>query len=115
MLQKAKEDYFKSLDKKYITENKCLWKTVSPVLSNKVQSFERIKLAEEDNAQLTNEEEVALNLSNYFSNSVINVKILKFENFDSLSENIDYPTLKAFVKCRKHLGIIAIASEFTKE
>ena len=93
MLQKAKEDYFKSLDKKYITENKCPWKTVSPVLPNKVQSFERIKLAEEDNAQLTNEEEVALNLSNYFSNSVINVKILKFENFDSFSENILHQTI----------------------
>ena len=74
-----------------------------------------MKPAEEDNAKLTNEEEVAINLNNYFSNYVVNFKILKFQNFDSLSENINYPTLKAIVKYRKHFGIIAIASQFTKE
>ena len=48
LLRKAKKDYFASLREKHITANKCFWKAVKPFLSNKVQSSERTKLAEED-------------------------------------------------------------------
>ena len=84
-------------------------------MSNRVQSSERIKLAEEDDTLITKEEEVALKLNYIFLNAVINLKTLNFENFDPLSENIDHPTLKAIVKYRKHPSIIAIVSEFTKK
>ena len=47
-LRKAEKDYFASLSEKHITANKCFWKDVKPFLSNKVQSSERIELAEED-------------------------------------------------------------------
>ena len=73
-------------------------------MSNKVQSSEKISPAEEDDTLITNEEEVAMELNDFFSNVIINLKILKFENFDPLSEHIDHPT-----------SVIAIASEFTKE
>ena len=33
-----------------------------------------------------------MELNDFFSNAVINLIIPKFENFDPLSENIDYPT-----------------------
>ena len=39
----------------------------------------------------------------------------KFKNFDSFSENIGPPILKAIVKYRKHPSIISIASEFIKK
>ena len=52
--------------------------------------------------------------NNFFSNAVVNLKILKFESFDALSENIDHH-LKAIVKYRQHPNAIAIVSEFTKE
>ena len=39
----------------------------------------------------------------------------KFKNFDSFSENIDPPILKAIAKYRKHSSIISIASEFIKK
>ena len=55
-----------------------------------------------------------MKLKNFFSNTVINLYISKFENFDALSENIDHPTFKAIANYRKHPTIIAIASEFTK-
>ena len=45
---------------------------------------------------------------------LVNLKIQKFENFDSLSENMDHRTVEAIVKYIKHPGIIVIASEFTK-
>ena len=44
-------------------------------LSNKIQSSERIELAEEDDSLITNEEEVAMELNNFFSNAVINLKV----------------------------------------
>ena len=87
-----RKDYFTSLNKKHIAENKCSWKTVQPFLSSKVQSSERIKLTEEDDTLITNKEEAAMELNDFFSNAVINLIIPKFENFDPLSENIDYPT-----------------------
>ena len=82
-------------------------------MSNKVQSYKRIKLAE-DVTLTKREEKVAMKLNDSFSNAVINLKIPKFENFDPLSENIDHPTLKANIKYMQHASIIAIASEFTK-
>ena len=66
-------------------------------MSNRVQSSERIKLAEEDNTLITNEEEVAMKLNDFFSNTLINLKITKFEIFCPLSECIDHSTLKAIV------------------
>ena len=55
-----------------------------------------------------------MELNNFFSNTVINLKISKFENFELLSENIEHP-LKAIVKYRKHPRVITMAFEFTKE
>ena len=40
--------------------------------------------------------------------------ILKFQ-LENFEKNIDHPTLKAIVKYRKNLSIIAIASKFAKE
>ena len=56
-----------------------------------------------------------MKLNDSFSNAVINLKIPTFENFTPLSGKIDHPTLKAIAKYRKHLSILAIASEITKE
>ena len=109
------KSYFTSFNETHITESKCFCKTVTPFLSNKVQSSKRRKPSEEDEALITNEEEVAMKLSDFFSDDVVNLKIPKFENFDLSSENTDHPILKATVKYRKHPRIIAIASEFTKE
>ena len=68
----------------------------------------------EDITEITNEEEATMELNDFFSNAVINLKISKFENFDPLSENIEHP-LKAIVKYRKHPRVITMACEFTKE
>ena len=48
-----------------------------------------------------------MELNDFFSNAVINLKISKFENFDPLSENIEHP-LKAIVKYRKHPAVITM-------
>ena len=61
----------------------------------------------EDITEITNEEEATMELNDFFSNAVINLKISKFENFDPLSENIEHP-LKAIVKYRKYPGVITM-------
>ena len=71
---KSKKDYFTSLNEKRITENKYFWKTVKSFLLYKVQSSERIKLAEEDDPLITNEKEFAMKLNDLFSNALINLK-----------------------------------------
>ena len=72
-----------------------------------VKSSEKIKLTVDDKILITTEKEVAMELNNFFSNAVINLKILKFENFEPLSENIEHP-LKAIVKYRKHPAVITM-------
>ena len=56
--------YSKSLNEKYIAENKCFWKTINPVSLNKLQSSEKIKLDGEANKLITNKVEVAMKLNN---------------------------------------------------
>lgn len=51
-------------------------------------------LEEEVDTLITNEEDVAVKLNNFISNAVINLKILKFENFDTLSKNIEHLSWK---------------------
>ena len=81
--------------------------------SKKILLSERINLTEEEsNSLLTNCEEVAEELNNFFANAVKNLHILNYENCNSLAENIDNPTLKAIAKWRNHPSILAIASEY---
>ena len=112
-MRKSKKDYFENLNEKNITDNKRFWKTVKPFLSKKIHLSERINLTEEENnSLLTNCEEVAEELNNFFANAVKNLNISNYENCDSLAENIDDPTLKAIAKWRNHPSILAIASEY---
>ena len=47
---------------------------------------------------LTNYEEVAKKLNNFFVNGANILNIPNYENYDSLTEKINDPTLKAIVK-----------------
>ena len=78
LLQKSKKDYFANLNEKNITDNKRFWKTVKLFLSKKNHFPERINLTEEENnSLLTNCEEVAKELNNFFANTVKNLNITK--------------------------------------
>ena len=106
---KSKKGYFENLNEKNITDNKHFWKTVKPFLTKKIHLRERINLTEEEsNFLLTNCEEIAKELNNFFANAVKNLSIPNYENCDSLTENIDDPSLKA--KRRNHPSILAITS-----
>ena len=82
-------------------------------MSKKIHLSERINLTEEENnSLLTNCEEVAEELNNFFANAVKNLNISNYENCNFLAENIDDPTLKAIAKWRNHPSILSIASEY---
>ena len=67
--------------------------------NRKIHLPERINLTEEENnSLLTNCEEVAEELNNFFANAVKNLNISSYGNCDSLADNIDDPTLKAIDK-----------------
>ena len=77
---------------------------------------ERINLTkEESNSLLINYEQVAKELNNFFASAAKNLNIPNYENSDSLAENIDAPTLKAFAKWRNHPSILAITSDIKAE
>ena len=82
-------------------------------MPKKIHLPETINLTEEEkNPLLTNCEEVAKELNNFFTNAIKNLNIPNYENCDSLAENIDDHTLKAMAKWRNHPSILAIASEY---
>ena len=68
-------------------------------------------MEEENNFLLTNCEEVAKELNNFFANAVKSLNISNYENCNFLEENIVDPTVKAIAKLRNHPSILAIASE----
>ena len=51
-------------------------------------------------------------MDNSFVNAVKNLNIPYYENYDSLTENINDATLKPIVKCRNHSSILVTASEY---
>ena len=108
--KKSKKDFFSKLNEKQITNNKRFWKTVKPFLSNKVQSSERTNLTDENDSLVTCCGKVAKELNSFFSSVVKNLNISSYEGCDSLSDNIDHPTLKAVVKWRNHPSILTITS-----
>ena len=98
---------------------KLFWKTVKRFLSTKKKNKrkllipERINLIEEENDfLLTIRDKVAKELNSFFANAVKNLRILNYEDFDSLEEKIDDLTTKAIPKWRNYPSILTIASEY---
>ena len=98
LLGKSKKDYFENLNKKKLQITNVSGKPSNRYCQKK-NLPERIDLPEEENNYLlTNCEEVAKELNNFFASAVKNLNISNYENCDSLAENIDDRTLKAIAK-----------------
>ena len=79
LLRKLKDDYYTNLDEKDVVSNKQFWRTVKSLLSDKINSFEKVTLVE----------------GGKNSNAVRNLKIIRFRTANALLDHISYPTLKA--------------------
>ena len=82
ILRKSKREFFAILNEKDLSDNKKFWGIVKSLLLNKVVFSEKITLVEDDNI-------------------VVN------DTSEPVSHNIGGPLMKAIIKYRFHLGIIA--------
>ena len=111
LLRKTKKMNYCNLDEENVKNNKRFWKTVKPLLSDKLTHKEKINLPESREI-LKTDMETAWVLNNFFSNVAQNLNISRFADSDPLIQNIKDTTLKAILKYRKHPSIIAIESRY---
>ena len=100
---KSKREYFGNLDKKKICDNKKFWSVVKPILSNKVISNEKVTLIEHNNI-VENDKKTATVFNNFFSNIIKNLGIPEYNETNPMSQNIEYPLMKAIMKYMFHLA-----------
>ena len=67
ILRKTKKEYFNSLNIKQVSDNKLFWKSVKPFFNDKGSNSSKITLVEENNI-ISDEEEIANIINNYFIN-----------------------------------------------
>ena len=87
LLKKAKKNYYNSLNEKDVCDNKTFWKTVKPLLLDKIVSKEQILLVENDEI-ISEDSKIAKSLNPFFSNILKNLKISGYRpHNNSLFEN----------------------------
>ena len=94
--KKTKKRY-ENLNEKSVVDNKLFWKTVKPLLSDKVMGKDHIHLVENDELIKTDLETAEV-FNNFFSNIVQSLKISRYTNEEPIVSNISDPTLKAILK-----------------
>ena len=103
-LRKPKKNYA-HLNERNVADNKKFWKTVKPLLSDKLKLNKKIALV--DDKICTQEIKVAEELNSFFSNIVKNLKIPKYSDTNPLAEEITNLILKLVVKCDTHPSVTA--------
>ena len=89
LLRKTKKDHYTNLDEKDVADNKQFWRTIKPLLSDKVKSSDKITLVE--GGEIINEDgKNAEILNTFFSNAVKNLKIPAYQDADPLANNISH-------------------------
>ena len=94
ILRKTKKEYLNSLNIKQVSDNKLFWKGVKPFFNDKGSNSSKITLVEENNI-ISDEEEIANIMNNYFINvtKTLNLKkqlglgrrgVIEFENHISI-------------------------------
>ena len=107
LLRKSKREFFGSLNKTHLCDNKKFGGVVKPLLSNKVVYNERITLVEDDSI-IENDKNTASILNEFFSNVILTLGIPQYNETEPVSHNIGDPRMKAIMKYRFHPSIVAI-------
>ena len=118
LLRKTKTKYYGNLNEKDLTDNKQFWRTVKPLLSDKIKSSEKITLVEQretpdtdgniDDGIVNDDVKIAEIFSRFFSNAVKDLKIPGFHGGVLLAGNISHPIFRAILKYANHPSTIAI-------
>ena len=113
LIRQTKKQCFSNLNTNVVTENKTIWKTLKPFLTNKVKTKSKITLIEKNKDSwikpseelISDEEKVAEIFNNFFVNIVPNLKIPNNHNCNMDFQKTDDPVLNAINKYRYHFSI----------
>ena len=105
LLRKTKKDHYANLNEKDVSDNKHFWRTVKPLLSDKIKSSDKITLVNGEEI-INDDKENAEILIRSFSNAVKNLKIPEYQEADPHGNNISHSIFKA-IKFRNHPSINA--------
>ena len=111
LLRKTKKDHYANLNEKNAADNKQFWRTVKPLLPDKLKSS---VVGKRDHTLVVGEEiinegdENAEILNTFFSNVVKILKIPGYQGTDSRPNNISHPIFQGILKYRNHPSIVAI-------
>ena len=97
MRKKNRKQYYSNLNEKNVVDNKKFWKTVKPLLFDKLKSNEKMTL-EEDDKIFTKDIKLAEEVDSFFSNAVKNFKIPEYSKTNPLAKDIANPILKSVLK-----------------
>ena len=91
LLRKSKTGYHENLNIENVTDNKLFCKSVKLLLLHKLRIRDGINISEKSKI-LKTVSETAETLNNFLSNIVKNLNILRYREFDPVTENIADPT-----------------------
>ena len=103
--KKNRKRYYENLNEKSVVDNKLFWKTVKPLISDKVAGKDKIHLIKSNELVKTGLETNEV-LNNFFSNIVQNLDISRYSNDEPLISNTNDATLKATLKYRNHPSLL---------
>ncbi len=108
---KVKRDYYKTLNPKKLEFNKKFWKTFKPLLSNKVQSVEKMILVE-DNLIISDDKVIANTMNTYFSTITKSLKINAWVDPTPIQNLSEDSVSMAVRKFSQHPSILKIKSHY---
>ena len=95
--------FFNSLSPSVISDNRTFWKTVKPLLSNKGNYGNKIKLLENEES-IDDDTKVAEELNNFFKTEVASLDIYRdsytVENIENMSDLVEKPIKKNRISSR---------------
>ena len=110
LLKKEKKKYYNNLDLKVIEDNKKFWKSIKPLFTGKSKLKTNITIVDNEKV-VTEKQEVAEILNNYFIEAVQNLEIERFDSeseLDVQSENTDEVIENILDKYKTHPSILKI-------
>ena len=108
LLRNEKKNFSSSLDTKVVTDHRTFWKTVKPLLSEKVTKHSKIDLVEDDKI-ISCDDQIAKKFSEYFINiPILNMPSNGYKCPDSSEQD---PILKILDKYKIHPSIKLIKAK----
>ena len=108
ILSIEKRNFYSNLDTKVVTDNRPFWKTVKPILSEKLTKHSKINLVEDDKI-ISREDQIPKKFSEY----VINIPILNMPSngYKCSDSSKQDPILKILYKYKDHPSIKLIKAK----